>query len=108
MYKCKCCSNKTLPVPADEAIAFICPICRWENDVFAADDNEPSDENHGLSLNEGRKNYVKYGISDPRLKEPMGRAQSAEILANIDTTDTSSQIIGGSDGLMHANKSGEK
>jgi len=39
-----------------------------ENDVFTADDDEPSDENHGLSLNRARKNYIAHGICDPRLK----------------------------------------
>lgn len=65
MYKCKCCGHETLPVPPEEAVAYICPICRWENDVFTADDDEPSDENHGISLNRARKNYIAHGICDP-------------------------------------------
>ena len=32
MYKCLCCGNETLPVPADEAIAYICPVCWWVPD----------------------------------------------------------------------------
>lgn len=93
MYKCKCCGHETLPVPPEEAIAYICPICRWENDVFTADDDEPSDENHGLSLNLGRKNYEQYGICDPRLREPNGRAPSNGIIPQSTAAD---QIIGGS------------
>ena len=96
MYKCKCCGHETLPVPPEDAVAYICPICWWENDVFAADDDEPSDENHGLSLNEGRKNYREHGICDPRLRDPNGRAPSAEILEKIGTIDVLKQIIGGS------------
>ena len=96
MYKCKCCAHETLPVPPEDALGFICPICFWENDVFTTDDDEPSDENHGLSLNEGRKNYREHGICDPRLREPNGRAPSAEILEKIGTIDVSKQIIGGS------------
>ena len=96
MYKCKCCGHETLPVPPEDAVAYICPICWWENDVFTADDDEPSDENHGLSLNEGRKNYREHGICDPRLRDPNGRAPSAEILEKIGTIDVSKQIIGGS------------
>ena len=68
MYKCKCCGHETLPVPPEDAAAFICPICWWENDVFTADDDEPSDENHGISLNRARENYIAHGICDPRLK----------------------------------------
>ncbi len=68
MHKCKCCGHETLPVPPENAAAFICPICWWENDVFTTDDNEPSDENHGISLNRARKNYLSCGICDPRLK----------------------------------------
>ena len=68
MYKCKCCGHETLPVPPEDAVAYICPICWWENDVFTADDDEPSDENHGISLNRARKNYIAHGICDPRLK----------------------------------------
>lgn len=69
MYKCLCCGNETLPVPAEEAIAYICPVCWWENDVFLKSPDEPSDENHGMSLLEAHENYIKYGICDisPRL-----------------------------------------
>lgn len=80
MYKCKCCGHETLPVPPEDAVAYICPICRWENDVFTADVDEPSDENHGLTLNEGRKNYKQYGICDPRLNEPMGRSSGEAVI----------------------------
>ena len=31
MYKCKCCGHETLPDPPEDAVAYICPICRWEN-----------------------------------------------------------------------------
>ena len=34
MYECLCCGLKTLPTKAENAIAFICPVCWWENDVF--------------------------------------------------------------------------
>ena len=59
MYKCLCCGLETLPVPPEEAIAFICPVCWWENDVFIKSDDELSDENKGITLNEARANYKK-------------------------------------------------
>ena len=69
MYKCLCCGNETLPVPAEDAVAYICPVCWWENDVFLKSPDEPSDENHGMTLQEAHENYIRYGICDisPRL-----------------------------------------
>jgi len=65
-YPCPCCDCITLPVPQEDAIAFICPVCFWENDVFTAGADEPSDENHGLTLNEGRANYRAFGACSKR------------------------------------------
>lgn len=64
MYKCLCCGNETLPVPAEDAVAYICPVCWWENDVFLKSPDEPSDENHGMTLLAAHENYIKYGICD--------------------------------------------
>lgn len=61
-FPCPCCGNLTLPSPAKEAIAFICPVCFWENDVFSKTEEEPSDENGGLTLREGRLNYKRLGV----------------------------------------------
>ena len=57
-----------VPVPPEEAVAYICPVCWWENDVFISSDNEPSDENHGLTLSQGRENVRRFGTCDPRMK----------------------------------------
>lgn len=59
-YPCVCCGYKTLPVPKEDAIAYICPVCFWENDIFISSDDEPSDENRGMSLNEAKKNFKMY------------------------------------------------
>lgn len=67
MYKCSCCGFYTLPFPSEIALAHICPVCFWENDVFIKSDNEPSDENGGLTLVEGRMNYIKYGAVEEHL-----------------------------------------
>lgn len=61
IYPCPCCGYNTLPIPKEDAVAHICPVCFWENDIFTSSDDEPSDENHGLTLNEGRKNYETLG-----------------------------------------------
>ena len=73
MYdRCPCCQNPTFPVPPQQAIAYICPVCWWENDVFVDGEDVPSDENHGLTLKQGRENFYKYGICDPRLAGKIG------------------------------------
>ena len=60
-YPCPCCGYLTYPVPREEAIAYICPVCFWENDVFVTSDDEPSDENHGIPLRTAQENYRSFG-----------------------------------------------
>ncbi len=60
-FPCPCCGYYTFPVPKEEAIAYICPVCFWENDVFDPGPDAPSDENHGMTLLEGWQNYKKWG-----------------------------------------------
>lgn len=60
-YPCPCCGYLTYPVPLEDAIAYICPVCFWENDVFVTSDDEPSDENHGISLRTAQENYRSFG-----------------------------------------------
>lgn len=61
LYPCPCCGCLTFPVPKEEAIAFICPVCYWENDVFTPNEDAPSDENQSMTLRQGRENYRKWG-----------------------------------------------
>lgn len=67
MYQCPCCGNNTFSVPPDCAIAFICPVCFWENDVFLNSPDEASDENGGMTLLEARENYLKFGAVQEHL-----------------------------------------
>lgn len=60
-YPCPCCGYKTFPVPKEDAIAYICPICLWENDVFDPGETQPSDENRGITLSEAREAYQRFG-----------------------------------------------
>ena len=66
-YPCPCCGKITFPVPKEEAVAYICPVCWWENDVFEPGEDDPSDENRGMTLRQGRENYEKYGAVRPDL-----------------------------------------
>ena len=61
-YPCPCCRCITLPVPEKEALAYICPVCLWEVDTFIQHENEPSDQNHGLTLAQARVNYRSFGV----------------------------------------------
>ena len=61
LYPCPCCGCRTFPAPREEAMAYICPVCLWENDVFDPGEDDPSDENRGMTLRQGRENYRKWG-----------------------------------------------
>ena len=65
---CPCCGCITIPNGGD-APAYICPVCFWEIDPFTGDENEPSDQNHSLTLLQARQNYAQCGAVLPRLKQ---------------------------------------
>ena len=67
IYPCPCCGFLTFPVPKEEALAYICPVCFWENDLFDPGEDDPSDENRGLTLRQGRENYRRWGAVRPDL-----------------------------------------
>ena len=60
-YPCPCCGNLTARYPRKNAVADICPVCFWENDVFSPGEDDPSDENHGMTLRQGREAYKRLG-----------------------------------------------
>lgn len=67
IYPCPCCGYLTFPTPREDAIAYICPVCFWENDVFDPGEDDPSDENGGMTLREGRENFRSCGAVRPDL-----------------------------------------
>lgn len=76
---CPCCGNLTIPNKGD-ALAYICPVCFWEIDLFILSEDEPSDQNHGLTLTEARKNYALYGACLPSLKQYCRPPRKRELL----------------------------
>ena len=78
-YKCPCCGCYTFPVPASVAVAYGCPVCYWENDVFINSDDEPSDENHGMTLNQARENYRSFGACDKSMLVYVRRPKADEL-----------------------------
>ena len=75
---CPCCGSITIPNGGD-ALAYICPVCFWEIDLFITSENEPSDQNHGLTLVQARENYKKFGAVLERLVQYTRRPTEDEI-----------------------------
>lgn len=63
-YPCPCCGYFTYPVPPKEDCGYICSVCFWENDPFLHSDDEPSDSNHGIALNEAKANFLRFGACE--------------------------------------------
>lgn len=78
-FPCPCCGFLTYPRPQNESIAYICPVCFWENDLFIENDSEKSDENHGLSLHDARENFKKIGACDERILSHVRKPHDSEI-----------------------------
>ena len=76
---CPCCKNRTIPNGGD-ALGYICPVCFWEIDLFISSDDEKSDQNHGLTLNEARENYKKFGAVSEKLLQYVRPAKDDEIV----------------------------
>lgn len=60
-FPCPCCGYRTFPVPKEDAVAYICPVCFWENDVFDPGEDQPSDENGGVTLRQAREAFLRLG-----------------------------------------------
>lgn len=64
--QCDCCDYFTIPNDNDYEI---CPVCFWEQDNFGVSEpDEPSGANHGLSLREGRNNFLLFGACLAKFK----------------------------------------
>ena len=66
-HQCPCCGHFTYTVPPEEDCGYICPVCFWENDPFIASDDDPSDSNHGITLNEAKANYLEFGACEEEM-----------------------------------------
>ena len=75
---CPCCGSITIPNGGD-ALAYICPVCLWEVDLFIRSEDEPSDQNHGLTLIQCRENYRSCGAVLPRLVKHSRPARKDEL-----------------------------
>lgn len=90
IHTCLCCGYKTLESRGEYDI---CPVCFWEDDRYIDfnkedfpslyDDSDPTLEelldeesgaNHGLTLRQGRENYLMFGACEksmlPHVRSP--------------------------------------
>ena len=60
-YRCPCCGYKTLDEPPPDTFD-ICEVCFWEDDGVQFDKPDfRGGPNKGVSLNEARANFRKFG-----------------------------------------------
>ena len=58
-HRCPCCDHVSLP---ERGSFLICPVCFWEDDGQHLDALDiRSGPNHGITLREGRENFVELG-----------------------------------------------
>lgn len=57
-YRCYCCGYYTLSDDSDD----ICSVCWWQDDIVQREDPDyGGGPNHGISLNEAKRNYKIFG-----------------------------------------------
>lgn len=61
-YACPCCGYDTLTEPAGGTFE-ICPVCFWEDDRAQLADPSYAGGANGISLEEARENYRRFGVS---------------------------------------------
>ena len=59
-YPCPCCGCFTLDEEPSGTFE-ICPVCYWEDDDIQADDPTYEGGANGISLDEARANFSRYG-----------------------------------------------
>lgn len=86
--QCPCCDYITL---AERGSYEICPVCFWEDDGQDLDElDEPSGPNHGLTLRQGRDNFMALGACEEGMvKHVLKPEQRARF--RLESRDTSEQ-----------------
>jgi hypothetical protein len=64
LYPCPCCGKPTLP---ERGHYEVCSNCDWEDDPIQEDMPDREGGANAVSLNQARKNYAEFGVSDPSL-----------------------------------------
>ncbi|NLR74260.1 CPCC family cysteine-rich protein [Leeia aquatica] len=67
LVQCDCCDYFCIPAGADYEI---CPVCFWEQDAWGiSKPDQRSGANHGLTLRQGRNNFLQLGACAARFKQ---------------------------------------
>lgn len=61
-YKCSCCGCYTLREESDD----ICRVCAWQEDIVQRKDPDYVSGPNEVSLNQARKNFKLFGVSEKR------------------------------------------
>jgi hypothetical protein len=67
-FGCPCCGFLTLRA-APPGTYSICEVCFWEDDGVQYRDRDYEGGANKVSLNQARKNFVDYGVSELRFKD---------------------------------------
>lgn len=80
LYPCACCGYLTR-LEADYGTFDICPVCFWQ-DEYVDDPDEETGGANPISLNEAKKNFIKYGACDEKYINYVRAPLSEEIPNN--------------------------
>lgn len=77
-YPCPCCEYLTFDEEPCGSFE-ICPVCYWEDDNVQNADPSYSGGANGVSLNEGKENFARYGAIKKELSNKVRRPLANEI-----------------------------
>ena len=76
-YRCPCCGHLTLGEEGADTFE-ICPVCFWEDDNVQNENPDYEGGANGISLNEAKKNYRKFGAIKEELIKHVRRPTPRE------------------------------
>lgn len=84
-YPCPCCGYLTFDEEPSGTFE-ICPVCYWEGDNVQNENPNYEGGANGISLNEARKNFSKYGAIQKKFIKGVRKPLPEEIPDKLDLT----------------------
>lgn len=81
-YKCPCCGYYTYNEKPNGQ-CDICPVCYWKDDPFQSEDPDKESGANGVSLNQARENFKKFGACQENMIKYM-RSSNEDELTGLD------------------------
>lgn len=78
LYKCPCCGYLTLSEEPPGTFE-ICPVCNWEDDNVQFKEPNLTGGANRVSLNEAKKNFLKWGAIEERFIKSVRKPLPEEI-----------------------------